>query len=103
VNNGSAHTGSPHLGEGDYALLEVSDTGCGMTKELQAKIFDPFFSTKFLGRGLGLASVQGIVRGAGGAIDVVSSPGQGSTFKVWLPFWTGKPDLDGGMAGSQSN
>ena len=48
-----------------------------MTEEMQAKIFDPFFSTKFLGRGLGLASVQGIVRGAGGAIDVVSSPGKG--------------------------
>lgn len=74
-----------------------------MTEEMQARIFDPFFSTKFLGRGLGLASVQGIVRGAGGAIGVVSSPGQGSTFKVWLPFWSGSLDRDGGMPEGRSN
>jgi CheY-like chemotaxis protein len=60
-----------------------------MTKEMQARIFEPFFSTKFLGRGLGLASVHGMIRGAGGAISVVSAPGEGSTFKVWLPFWNG--------------
>jgi PAS domain S-box-containing protein len=101
VNHGSAEPGSPDLNEGEYVLFEVSDTGCGMPEEMQARIFDPFFSTKFLGRGLGLASVQGIVRGAGGAIGVVSSPGQGSTFKVWLPFWSGS--LDGGMPEGQSN
>ena len=90
VNQDPGESGSPDLGEGDYVLLEVSDTGCGMSNEIQAKIFDPFYSTKFLGRGLGLASVHGIVRGAGGAISVVSAPGQGSTFKVWLPLWSGK-------------
>ena len=90
VNQDPGESGSPDLGEGDYVLLEVSDTGCGMSNEIQAKIFDPFYSTKFLGRGLGLASVHGIVRGAGGAIGVVSAPGQGSTFKVWLPLWSGK-------------
>ena len=79
------------LRDGDYVLLEISDDGCGMTEETKAKIFDPFFSTKFLGRGMGLAAVQGIVSGIGGAIDVVSAPGQGSTFKVWLPCSDHKP------------
>ena len=63
----------------------VSDSGCGMTEAVKAKIFDPFFSTKFAGRGLGLGVVQGIVRGHGGTIDLVSSPGEGTTFQVFLP------------------
>ena len=83
LDEGSAESEPPGLGE--YVLLKVSDTGCGMTEETKARIFDPFFSTKFLGRGLGLSSAQGIVRKMGGAICVVSAPGQGSTFKVWLP------------------
>jgi CheY-like chemotaxis protein len=56
-----------------------------MTETVKAKMFDPFFSTKFVGRGLGLAVVQGIVRGHGGAIDLVSSLGEGTTFQVFLP------------------
>jgi signal transduction histidine kinase len=71
--------------EGDYIRLEVSDTGAGMTEEVKAKTFDPFFSTKFAGRGLGLAVVQGIVRAHGGVIDLVSVPGQGTTFHVFFP------------------
>jgi PAS domain S-box-containing protein len=70
---------------GNYVRLEVSDTGCGITEEVKVRIFDPFFSTKFPGRGLGLAVVQGIVRSHDGAIDLVSIPGQGTTFQVMLP------------------
>lgn len=73
------------LSPGPYVCLEVVDNGSGMDEKTQARIFDPFFTTKFTGRGLGLASVQGIIRGHHGAIGVVSTPGQGSTFQVLLP------------------
>lgn len=74
-----------NLKEGQYAFLEVADTGCGMTKEVKEKIFDPFFTTKFTGRGLGLAAVLGIVRGHEGALKVYSEPNKGTTFKILLP------------------
>jgi PAS domain S-box-containing protein len=74
-----------NLPKGDYIKLEVSDTGSGMTPNVQSKIFDPFFSTKFPGRGLGLAVVQRIVRDHFGAIKFVSEPGRGATFQIWLP------------------
>jgi PAS domain S-box-containing protein len=74
-----------NLPAGTYVRLEVSDTGHGMTETVQARVFDPYFSTKFLGRGLGLAAVQGIVRLNGGAIAARSKPGCGSTFEVLLP------------------
>ncbi len=73
------------LPEGQVVYLEVTDTGCGMKPETMAKIFDPFFSTKLTGRGLGLSAVQGIVRGHQGVIRVESEPGQGSTFIIFLP------------------
>ncbi len=74
-----------NLPEGRYLCLSVSDTGSGIGQEQQAKIFDPFFTTKFAGRGLGLAVVQGIVRAHAGAIHLISTPGQGSAFQIFLP------------------
>jgi CheY-like chemotaxis protein len=73
------------LPEGAYLFIEVSDTGCGMGAETLQRIFDPFFSTKFAGRGLGLASALGIIRGHSGAIKAVSEPGRGTAFTVLLP------------------
>jgi PAS domain S-box-containing protein len=70
---------------GKFLRLVVSDTGCGMTAAEKARIFDPFYSTKFAGRGMGLAVVQRIVRDHGGAVNLVSSPGQGTIFEVFLP------------------
>lgn len=70
---------------GLHVLFQVRDTGCGMDSSILSRIFDPFFTTKFTGRGLGLAAVLGIVRGHRGALDVTSTPGEGTTFRVFLP------------------
>ena len=72
---------------GSYAVLTVSDAGIGIDPDTLASIFDPFFTTKKRdeGTGLGLSTVSGIVRRSGGAVDVASTPGQGTTFRVLLP------------------
>ncbi len=76
---------SENLKTGPYVFIEIKDNGCGMSKETLSKIFDPFYTTKFTGRGLGLAAVIGIVKRHGGILNVESTPGKGSTFTILFP------------------
>jgi len=78
------HRGS-EVSAGPHVCLEVTDSGAGMNPATVSKIFDPFFSTKFTGRGLGLATVLGVVRGHHGGLAVQTESGQGTTFRVFLP------------------
>lgn len=69
-----------------YCCIQVTDSGCGIADDQLERIFDPFYSTKFTGRGLGLAMVLGLIKTWGGAINVQSSLAQGSTFRIFLPL-----------------
>ncbi len=87
--------GGERVEPGAYVELCVRDDGSGMEPAVAARVFEPFFSTKFAGRGLGLAAVHGIVRGHGGAIRIESRPAAGTTFRVLLPVSAGSPSPTG--------
>ncbi|MFB6375601.1 MAG: ATP-binding protein, partial [Bradymonadaceae bacterium] len=73
------------LQPGEYVYLDVTDTGCGMAPEEIRRIFDPFYTTKFAGRGLGLAATLGIVRAHNGTVQVDSTPGEGTSLRFYFP------------------
>ncbi|MGJ5818371.1 ATP-binding protein [Paludibaculum fermentans] len=85
AEGGTVQVATGLVGEGSDLFMQVKDSGSGMSETTKAQIFDPFFSTKFTGRGLGLAAVSGIVRSHRGALQVDSIPGQGTTFTVSFP------------------
>jgi PAS domain S-box-containing protein len=81
---GGSHGPTP----GQYVMLAISDTGCGMSEQTLSRLFEPFFSTKFQGRGMGLAASLGIIRAHGGGLTVHSILGAGTTFRVFWPIDT---------------
>lgn len=87
------HCESDHLGRpipaGTFICLEVADNGCGMDEHTRLRLFEPFYTTKFTGRGLGMSAVLGILKSHQGLLQFTSKPGVGTIFKVYLPADTG--------------
>ncbi len=82
------------INPGNYVCLEVTDNGCGMDEETKQRIFEPFYSTKFAGRGLGMSATLGIISAHKGALQLSSQPNKGTTIKVYLPLQVAEPAED---------
>jgi len=92
LRTGLTHEPDDGIAPATFVFLEVVDTGCGMDNSTLQRIFDPFFSTKFSGRGLGLAAVMGIVERHQGHLRIQTAPKQGTTFRILFPATTGRAD-----------
>ncbi len=82
----SGYITTGEFNDGKHVYLEVEDNGCGISDEHLSKLFDPFYTTKFTGRGLGLAAVMGIVNSHKGAIRIRTTEGKGTTFRILFPL-----------------